>query len=382
MRAVLVARDIAPSNAFKMVAEKIPGTKTFIGKGRALEVYDVEVASAVASAEVLLVGMSANANTAREEIMACQSAKAARVPYGLYADTFNCAHNRNWFETVRPDASFVFVLNDKDAREAKKVFPKAKIVALGNPLWDDFYFPKLSYEESRMKLGIMADETFVLVVGHKPSAITIPLWADVIEALNLPDVIDKRKWQIVFSRHPGDRVELDDKLHAFVKGFAVRCGLEEKYVEKQMTVFEEMSRIKSYQELVKWNDVSARVLTIGEMSASEMVPGCDILIGPASTTEIEAVCQRKPVISYLKATTNVRLRGVSGGKWELVEDGVTAYVGGEPEYLANRILDLLDPESDLSQELRARQEELYPVPKEKGVALLAIASTLQEFAKK
>ncbi|MEK7090869.1 MAG: hypothetical protein AAB930_04765, partial [Patescibacteria group bacterium] len=270
-----------------------------------------------------------------------------------------------------------------------KVFLKAKVISSGNPLWDEFYFPKLSYEESRAKPGIRLDETFVLVVGHKPSAITMPMWSSVLEAFNLDWMVTgRRKWQLVFSRHPGDRVEMDDGMRNFIKDYAAKHrdadnrALDEKEVEKTFTAFEEMSRVKSYQELMKWNAIPARVISAKEVSISDLIPGCDLLIGPASTTEIEAVCQRKPVISLLNVTTSVRLKGVSGGKWELVEEGVTSYVGGEPQYIANSVIDLLEQRNVLCRELRVKQEQLYPKPTEKGVALRAIVSTLREFAKK
>lgn len=363
MKAVLVARDIAPSNAFKMVYDElnwrypnIPKIthklSAFLGGGKQLAASEDEIATAIKNANVVLVGMSSSKELSAPEIFACGAAEGAGVPYGLYADTFGCAVNRNWFGCVRKEANFVFVLNEKEAEDARKVFPKAKVVASGNPTWGAFFYPKFTREESRAKLGVKDDDVFVLCPGGKSLAINMQHWGFVVEALKYMSDdrgYNEKKWQVVFSRHPGDQSAPD-----------------------------------AYNELVKFSDIKARVVEPAEMPSSDMIPGMDLMISCCSTVEIEAVCQRKPVISYIPHTGMVRMRTTMGDKWEPVEQGVVdGAFAGDIFGLARSINGLLKGDNDIIyRTLLGNQKMYYLEPKEKGVALRAIVSTLQEFAKK
>lgn len=390
MKAVLVARDIAPSNAFEMLEKNLswkkynvghPDTYTleddyvvmFLGRGKPLKESKDEIAAAVKGADVILVGMSSSEELSAPEIFACGAAQGVGVPYGLYADTFGCAVNRNWFDCVRADASFVFVLNEKEAEEARKVFPKAKVIASGNPTWDEFFYPKLTREESRAKLGIKEDEIFIFCPGGKTLAINMQHWGFVIETLKYmneaPDY-SERKWQVIFSRHPGDRPLAVATKEDF--GGSVEAAAK-------VNAMLEAERAKNYAELVKLSDIPARIMKSEEMSSSDMIPGMDLMISCCSTVEIEAVCQRKPVISYIPHTGMVRMRTTMGEKWEPREQGVVESVeAGVVEYTIDVISAMLHGYTNLEVE----QERFYPKPKEKGVALRAIVSTLQEFAGK
>lgn len=353
MKAVLVARDIAPSNALWMIYQEVTKSNRaiveysiFVGNGKPIRETVDQITAWVGRANVVLVGMSSSPELSKEEIATCEAAKKFGIPYGFYADTFGCAVTRNWFDCVRADASFVFVLNEKEAGEARKVFPKAKVIASGNPTWDDFFCPRLTREESRAKLGIKDDETFILCPGGKSLAINMQHWGFVLETLacmNERSGYESRKWQTVFSRHPGDQSAPD-----------------------------------AYAELVKFSDIPVRVVLPDEMKSSDMIPGMDLMISCCSTAEIEAVCQRKPVISYIPHTGRVRMRTTMGDKWEPVEQEVVeAVIGGSIESMQYVIDDLLD-----YNYLQGDQEKFYPKPREKGIALRAIVRTLQEFAKK
>ena len=350
MKAVLVARDIAPSNAFKMLAEKLPGSVLFVGSGKPLSVTEGEIAAAVKESDVVLLGMSSSFELATREREAGEAAYASNKPYGFYADTFGCAVTRAWFGPLRDNARFVFVLNESEAEKARELYPNAKIVASGNPTWDDFFYPKLTREESRAKLGIKDDETFVLCPGGKLLAINMQHWGMVLEALkHMSDYYGYsiRSWQAVFSRHPGDQSAPD-----------------------------------AYAELVKFSDISAKVVAPDEMKSSDMIPGMDFMISCCSTVEIEAVCQRLPVVSYIPHTGQVRMRTTMGDKWEPVEQGVVIFsTPGCAFDLAAEICAILEEDESIGA-LRLKQEELYPKPAERGLALGAIVSTLQEFAKR
>lgn len=361
MKSVLVARDVAPSQALRMVADTLTFSNfgfgpiapqmneqhLFLGSGKQLMVSEDEIAGAIRNSDVVLVGMSSSEELSRLEIFACRAAMKAGKPYGLYADTFGCAVARNWFEPVRANASFVFVLNEKEAEDARKVFPKAKVVASGNPTWDDFFYPKLTREESRSKLGIMDNETFVLSPGGKSLAINIQLWGFVLEVLNYlggSAHLSKKKWNVVFAMHLGDQ-----------------------------------NNIGSYDDLVKFSYFRTRTVASNVIPISDMIPGMDLMISCASTSEIEAVCQRKPVISYIPHTARVRMRTTIGDVWEPVEQEVVYNAfAGDIFGLAREIGAILHKGASRSW----RQEKFYPKPVEKGLALRAIVSTLQEFAKK
>lgn len=344
MKVVLLAHDVAPSQALKMIEKELMtrdlSVWSYLGNGGEITADPSDIAATIRNSDVVLLGMSSSEKLATEEIAAAEAALEHRTPYGFYADIYKCVR-RPWFERVREGASFVFVINSDEATAARELFPNAKVVISGNPLWEDFFMPKRPREEVREKLEVASDETMVLCPGGKSAVVNILHWGGVIEALSDLST-DPKHWKIFLALHPGDKTPPD-----------------------------------FYQDLVTHSRVPAKIVAKEFLSSSEMLSGCDLVIESCSTIGIEAACLRKPVISYLSEIALGRLEKGSGSRsWELCVLGVAEEVRGEPMQLANCVGNLLDYGGAAS--LLVRQAEVYPEPPERGSAVRKMIATLAE----
>jgi len=347
VKVMLLGRDTAPSKAFTLLASEL-GSRScevflYAGENGADE-YRRHISNPVSAVNVLLLGMSSSEKLAADEIYAAETAAKLGVPYGFYADTFGVI-NHPWFSHLREGASFVFVINEKEAEAARKIFPTALVVVSGNPTWEDFFTPKLSREEARSRLEVREGENMVLCPGGKSLAINMLCWGGVIEALSSEPVAEM--WKVFLSVHPMDANGAD-----------------------------------AYRELAKYSKrVPVRIMTKDHMSSSDMIPGSDFVIESASTVGIEAACQRKPVIEYFSEIGLTRLEGDTGSRsWDLCESGAALRVVGNPNNLISVIHQVLLYGG--GKEMRSRQEELYPAPPEKGAAVRTMAAVLMEMSKK
>lgn len=341
MRVLLVARDVAPSQALERLREvlllRLDDVHSFLGYGKPISnSYNSRLITERPC--VVLCGMSSFAEVAKDEIAVAEVAARMGMPYGFYADTYGSAQ-RPHFEHLRKEASFIFVINGEEAKTARELYPNAKVVVSGNPMWEDFFIPKLSREEVRSKFEVDNDEYMVLCPGGKSLTIDTLHWGAVIEALSMEPTAEK--WKVFFSAHPGSQYLPED-----------------------------------YTELINYSKrVSVRLVAKDFMSASDMLPGVDIVINSASTIGIEAACQRKPVIEYFTEIALARLEeSIHSRNWPTWELGVAAKVNGNPERLLCKIRDLLFYGGFVS--MRKRQEEVYPAPQEKGSAVRKMVETL------
>src|SRR3989344_610355 len=165
MMVALVAQDVSPSRALERVGVELVSRGhavcAFLGSGNLIVASRMALDCNIGASHALLLGMSSSAELAEEEIYAARLAFSTNIPFGFYCDTYGC-HNRPWFAEFRDKASFVFVINEKEAEEARRVFPKARVAVSGNPIWEDFCFPKFTKDEVRSKLGIAENEAVVL----------------------------------------------------------------------------------------------------------------------------------------------------------------------------------------------------------------------------
>ncbi|MEK7078036.1 MAG: hypothetical protein AAB911_00525 [Patescibacteria group bacterium] len=291
--------------------------------------------------DVVVCGMSSSPELAKEELAACEAAVKAGIPLCLFADTFR-SWARPWFEPYRQAASALFVINPEEAEKARNLFPHAKIVASGNPAWEDFFFPKYTREEVRQKLEITDEQKMILVPGGKCLAQNMLLFGAVIEAANQPG----SGYRVVLTLHPGDS-----------------------------------NPSEIYADLVKYSRTLVLVIPKEMLSGSEIIPGCDVVVQSGSTIGIEAACQRKPVIEYL---TYVGLgnweRQTGSRKMETIELGIAGELRafhGIHE-LSLYIHQLTGAEHIARLGSLAQQEKVFPQPAEKGVAVKMIINTLQE----
>src|SRR3989344_7576427 len=122
MRVAMIARDMAPSSAFKYVSGELikHGVEVlcYLGYGKPF-VFNAEE---LTHTDVVLLGMSSSGELAEPEICTAKILRSINKPYGFYADTYGC-HKRPCFGPGRDGASFLHVINDAEARRATDGVP-------------------------------------------------------------------------------------------------------------------------------------------------------------------------------------------------------------------------------------------------------------------
>lgn len=355
-KAVLVARDAAPSGCFKRLEPVLKDcgfdVELIIGEGKPLTKTMDDIAFAASNASVVVLGMSSSLDLAEPEIVAGKFAKNAGVPYGFYGDVPRCwarARTGAWFEELARSAVFYFGVTQADADAAREVFPNAKLIGTGNPIREEMAFPRFTREEVRANLGITPQEKLVLAPGRKFVGGNMALWAIVIDALSLL-AKGGQGFQLVLATHPGDRAP-----HAV-----------------DVTTQKEM---KLYDQLASLSPVPARIVGRNILTTSDMVPGADIIVEFGSSIGIEGAYQCVPVVSLGLEVLFREYERVSGNRTlEAVECGISELVVPDASKLADKIKNLLTPAG--FARMRVRQKEVCPRPTERGAALRKIADAI------
>jgi len=209
----------------------------------------------------------------------------SNIPVFCCPDTFGL--RPHFREILSNRLTTLFCINEKQAEQAREEYPDLKVFVTGNPEWEKFFFPKLTREQSREKLGIGLEETVILLPAGKDVAVNIIHFNAAIESYTGDKVC-----HLIISLRPGDSTPLS-----------------------------------IYQTLVDFapENVKVRIVPASEMSASDILSGADGVFASASTLETEALCREKPifVISFLSPLAKRRLKKATGSdKWELVEMGI------------------------------------------------------------
>ena len=281
-RAVLVARDMAPSQAGELLEKEFRSLgydEIFadLGKGNPIPTLLRDIRYAVEDADVLWLGMSSSPELSEPELAAAEIALRFGVPYGFYSDTFGC-YARPWFAPYRENASFVFVLNDEEKVAAKELFPRAakldNVIATGNPNWEEFAFPSVTRQQVREKLGVAHDDYLILCPGTKSVPIGSFVWVAVIHALNeLVSIgFTKRLYRVILAPHPGDPT-----------------------VQKEMNV---------YADLEKYSGaVSTHFVPRSVMATQDIIPGADLVVTQtvSSTEGMRAAYLGIPTVYFLSS---------------------------------------------------------------------------------
>ncbi|QQG45465.1 MAG: hypothetical protein HYW89_00810 [Candidatus Sungiibacteriota bacterium] len=383
---VLVAHDTAPSQALDRVKKNLEEQSAwsaadpnaprhlnptwpvtaFLGYGKPSKASIEEIISAVKQAAVVVLGMSNPADNAVVEIVAAKAALDQGIPFGFYCDIYGC-HYRPWFEEFRNSASFLFQISDSEAASAQKLFPKAEVVASGNPIWEEWFLPLSSYEEVRAELGVGLDEKLIVLSGSKSPYTNMPMVIGVMEALHVPHKM-YRKFQVLLSLHPSDvtlnpQNDLTDSLI--------------KYPEPK--IYYEEAAVTRYCGVPFRVIPGDRKSGIGGMSTSRLIVGSDLVIGPASTSEVEAAHRRKPAVSYLSCYSRGRNPESYGQEeWQPAVLGASIGVYGDPTHLWQVIAGLLFYDGYVGQ--KRLQEREYPY-REPGIAVSKMAATIQKYAR-
>ncbi|KKT41607.1 MAG: hypothetical protein UW30_C0006G0034 [Candidatus Giovannonibacteria bacterium GW2011_GWA2_44_13b] len=368
MKVVMVARDTAPSSAFKLVAEKLAGeVKTYLaGGGKSVLLPIEEIASSIRDADVLLSGMSSAPELVKEEIVAISAAHDANVPVVLYADTHNSVR-RPHFESVRNKVSAMFVVSKKEAEDARKFFALSedRIILSGNPLVENAHFPKTTREEVRKRFGVRDDEKIILSSGYKFPSITLPTLIALVDAAA---ILEKRapglNLFVFASLHPGDDAWVADKsVYNRILDYFLNC--------KDVADLNNLRIKVTCSKAEKAED---------KATTAELLPATDLLVTTLSTSDEEAACQRIPAIEFFTGLAMSRMeKNFSTRKWEKCEQGVAAAVYYDTGELALLIENILS--NGVSPSMRLAQETHYPKPPYQGYAVDKIIEGLKRIAK-
>ena len=352
MRIALVGQMVASSQAFERLGKELlrRGCEiaSFLANGKQYPFSEDEMLFGVCGSDVLVTGMASSAELAKEELAAISAAAAAGKPVACYSDTYG-TWARPHFASVREGVAALFVINGEEEREACTAGFKT-VVASGNPVWEDFYFPAVTREEVRQKLGIADDETMVLVPFGKDLVVNILHAGGVIEATSRIARDDSRWFVVILGIHPGDKNPLE-----------------------------------LYQGLMGATAVIVRIVPKSEMPSSQVLVGADLVVESASTLGIEAAHLRIPVVDYFTEIALSRMEASSGSRrWGPCELCVAIPIyGGSVDKLAQVIEDILNFSdaqplpSRTTLDLLVRQEAVYPRPPEKGTAVKIMADTLE-----
>lgn len=342
----LVATDLAPSQAFGRVIELLNARHLelhqLICNGKILE-FGAFVVSALreslTEAGVVLIGMSSSIERAQIELFAAITALRNQIPYGFYADNYN-TWNRSWFSDVLKNASFLFVINEEEKEKVIAKFPDLNVIVSGNPMWEEFHFPKYTREQVRQKLGLGERETIILSPGIKSPVVNIRMWSELVDTL-YNDKVSGTYFHLLLAPHPGDPTPLS-----------------------------------VYDDLIKYSPIPTEIITREIMSSSDILPGIDVLVECGSTLAIEAAHLRKLVISFFTPLALARLEKMTGSReWEPCNLGVSEKIVSSNRMGGLKIKYML---AECDQQ-RSRQKVIYINSPKKGTAVNNMISTLMKF---
>ncbi len=365
MRALLIARDVAPSQILERVQFELHsrGHETFsvLGSGKAIEFDSDSIVAMVLSSNFVLVGMSSTAELSKEEIFAAQIAMDNSIPFGFICDIFDC-YKRPWFAPFREKAGKLFVVAEAEIAEAKALFPNAEVVASGNPCWEDF-FDRMSLEEEKTlwdRYGLSPERKTILAVGGKDLMLNMAFFGGVISAASYNERLARSneaahleklpKFQVLLSVHPGDPND------ASIYGSLMNSdggGL---------------SRVP--------------VALDKGTKPEKLLAIADLVVVLGSSVGIAAACQRKPVINYFTELYRKKIEDGGGWPWKPCSElGIAELVTDcERPHLSEMISWLTQEGSSWwSQAMRIRQEKAFPELREKGAAVRKICDALGAF---
>ena len=346
MKFALIAQDIAYCQAADLLIKQLckEGHEIFsvLSHGKQVEGTLEAAQKAVEAADVVWLGMSSSFKLAHFEVYAANLAQKLGKPYGFYAETYGVTNGRVWLHELYKDASFVFVLNDDEAQVARTLFSKGTVYATGNPVWEDFFFPKKTREEVRRTLGIPVDHSLILSPGGKTLEANVELWEAVahVQSMRAEDT------HLIITPHPGDN------------NFSEYPHLYDKYLEVYGT----------------------RIVQKIEMSSSEILAGADLVIQNGSTIGIEAAHLLIPVIDYFGPCARAKLLEVlQSEKWPPCDEmGVSVRVDDNKEKLLSLATSAL---SKKMVKLAERQGEVYQKPEKLGATVQTMVNVLKDQAK-
>lgn len=309
------------------------------------EFAEEQVRAGVREADAVLLGIDSPENFANYVKIAADECSRSSKPFGFLDDTFG-GFRAEWLQPLLARASFLLVINQQYAQEAREKYPHLKVVVAVNPLWEEFFTPKKTREEARALAGCEPNEKLILSTGVKSAAVNILMWDAVIEFLS------------EFNFH---------HMHGAVR-LAITCHPGDKTPRG------------AYEELAKYTRVP---VVFPQASTSGLLPGADLVVAPSgSTIQIEAAYLRIPVMSLMSGFARRRYVSMFGSNdWGLAELG--AAVEEDLENSVAALSDALNEEGEYDYKLRMNQERAFPKPEPfvPGTAIKHLAEKVAELVR-
>lgn len=348
-KAVFVATDHAPKQAFSMLAEYLHKKSDWaVQSFFDLKSYDEHFAArepierAVAQSDVVVCGMSSEQLTAISEITAADKANECRIPFVLYGDAPGL-FRRPWLSDLVPRARQYWSVNERDAYKAKHagVARGTEVIATGNPLWEAACFPQWSSPYVRQKLRVEPHQTLLVAAGGKDKETNLLHWQYVLRSVS-SIALSEHYIRVLLARH-----------------------------RKDPTTIEEYSAELKPASFWQW---------LGGMSTDQAVVGADLFTGFATGSAITAAYWRVPTFAIATERAQQRLEEmIKTREWHLVAEGAARPI--HPETAGGYSLEgelrhqLIHP-SYFSDLLR-KQEETYPFPEHPNSAIAKMTEALQ-----
>lgn len=257
VRVLFAAHDAGPTKAFFEIMqtpeELFPilytGTKGPLPNDNALR-------QQIAGVDVVLVGLSSAEGHHALEAKVAAFAAQMHTPLACFSDTFG-AWNRWWCRDTLLSSHVLFVVSAREVSSARRMFPNARVVAVGNPAWGDYLTPK-ERSEVRERLGYAQKERVYLAPGTKNPVVNILLWSNTLHALKAL----RGERRLLLAPHPGDTTD-----HALYERLVhLSPGIRVEFLPKGCTT-------------------------------DDVVPGVDAVVHTGnSSTGVHALCRGIPVI--------------------------------------------------------------------------------------
>ncbi len=279
LKVLAVAHDLAPSRALRKLIDHIaqaPGHAqtdfVLLNGGTIPPPSDETLKAKVRNADIVVIGMSTP--NATVEVRASQLCTIHKKVFGYFADTHG-AENRVAFAWFREQANFVFVVGESEIGPVREIFPKAMVLATGNPLWAEFFVPR-DRLTIRRAFRLRSATFAVLAPGTKNMSHTMGVWIPLVHAAHRMRVdIRFEPVKLFLSPHPRDSTPRD--------AYATLCDLAA--------------------------GLHVDVSLVDDADA--FLPAADVVIN-GTTLRSHAVARRIPVIDYYEPLSQVWLKRDTG----------------------------------------------------------------------
>lgn len=354
-RIVFVGHDAAPSRCFRMIEDSLREQQVdpilFVGDGEPIKATSGEIEVQVESADLVVLGMSSNAQAAAMEIEAGRSAVKYSKPIALYGDVPGCykrARVNSWFNVLALHVKLYLGTSMADMNGAASVFPNAKVVFTGNPQRELAFYPE--YDAGYMRDALQIKDTgvhIILLCGGKDVVTNIANIHFTVEALLKVGRDTGNKLCLVFSPHPGDPL--------------LRMSTQ--------------SGASFYTEILQALPINT-ITPIG-FDTENLVTTASAVIDVCGTPLVWAACQRKPAFSLTSETVWRKVEAESSErKIEAIDFGTAREIPmsdgfGIFTYLLRQALEQGTPKN-----IQWIQESIYPKPSERGEAVRRICQAL------